>query len=92
MDGLEESDNWSLPNEWAQLFVRHFVFAGWNWQRLGGRPENARYSWRVEATGVASEIRLTLNPSQHEQLEARLLLRDWLRDKVPDERSAELLE
>ena len=41
---------------------------------------------------ITIQTQLTLHPSQHQQLEARLYLRDWLRGKVPAAQIAKLLE
>lgn len=91
MDGIEDYDNWSVPCEWESLFMRNFVFVGWNWKR-NQRTEKIRASWNLESASVSCEIRFTLHPSQHELLEARLFLRDWLRGKVHDRQIAGLLE
>ena len=91
MDGIEDYDIWSIPCDWESLFMRSFVFAGWDWNR-NERTEDIRASWDLKPANVATNIQLTLAPSQHQQLEARLFLRDWLRGKVPESRIAKLLE
>ena len=64
---------------------------GWDWNR-NERTEDIRASWDLKPANVATNIQLTLAPSQHQQLEARLFLRDWLRGKAPESRIAKLLE
>ena len=91
MDGIEDYDNWSVPYDWESLFAQNFVFVGWNWKR-NQRTEDIRASWDLEAASVDASIHLSLHPSQHELLEARLFLRDWLRDKVPAAQILKLLE
>ena len=91
MDGIEDYDNWSVPCDWETLFTRNFVFIGWTWKR-NERTEDMRCSWDLEAASVSGKVNLTLAPSQHQQLEARLFLRDWLRGKVPQSQIAKLLE
>ena len=92
MDGVEDGGGWRLPSAWRELFTRSFVYTGWSWSRRNKQPENLRSGWKVKPSVISANIQLTLHPSQHQQLEARLFLRDWLRDKVSAEQIAKLLE
>lgn len=58
--------NWFAPHWSATLFNRHLCI----------RHYLSRHRWEL------AEARLADSPSMHEQLEARLQLRDWLRDKA----------
>ncbi len=93
MDGVEvDAEGWLLPPAWRELFARNFVFTGWNWSRRHRHPENLRSGWKIKPSILSANIHLPLQPSEHELLEARLFLRDWLRGKVPASQIAKLLE
>ena len=91
MDGVEDGGCWLLPHAWREIFSRQFVFVGWNWNRRQKHSDNLRSGWKIKPSVISAKIELALAPSQHEQTEARLFLRDWLRGKAPDEQIAELL-
>ncbi len=88
----EDGENWVLPIAWRALFRQHFVYVGWLWKKLENKDSSKRVGWQVQSLQTSAGIQLNLHPSQHELLEARLFLRDWLRDKVPAEQIARLLE
>ena len=91
MDGVEDGGGWLLPPAWREIFTRNFVYVGWSWSRRSRHPENLRSGWKVKPSVISANIRLSLHPSQHELLEARLFLRDWLRGKVTDDEIESLL-
>ena len=94
MEGIDDEDHdvWSPPDRWKSVILRNFVLVGWEWESFEKRDQNLRNAWRIADRIKGCQIQLTLQPSQHQQLEARLYLRDWLRGKVPDAHIAKLLE
>ena len=83
---------WRVPPEWRELFRSSFVLVGWRWKRCDQYDENTRAGWEGMPAYVSAHIQLTRHPSHHQQLEARLTLRDWLQDKVPADQIARLIE
>ncbi len=92
MDGIDESDFWSMPVDWEPIFIQNFVPVGWDWECSNEDEKEQRSSWKVESHFFSTPIRLMLTPSQHELLEARSFLRNWLVGKVPTHQIKNLLE
>ncbi len=88
----EDGENWVLPTAWRALFRQHFVYIGWMWKRIEDQDASTRIGWRVQALQTSAGVYFDSQPSYHEQLEARLLLRGWLRGKVPNEQINNLTE
>lgn len=79
-----------------RLMESHFVLVGLHWKKACHRPKNPwGERWRGRFETVAPEVKLSAqiesSLSAHDVLEARLELRDWLRDKVSTRQSANWL-
>lgn len=78
---------------WSHLFAQHNYAVGLTWHYNGQGDANIRATWWCETPIFELDVPLPFSypPSQHEQMEARLFLRDWLLSKVPDAKPDEWL-
>ncbi len=90
---------WRADEKFLAWLRGYFVGEGLEWRKTGygkrrfrklrAREPHLRAWFRPE--GVVWTVEFTVDPTAHQQLEARLELRDWLRGKVPDARIEEWL-
>ncbi len=71
---------------WAELMAQYNYAVGLTWHHTGQGDTERRENWWCETPVFDLDVPLPFSypPSQHEQMEACLLLRDWLHSKVPD--------
>ncbi|RYX83156.1 hypothetical protein EON83_15720 [bacterium] len=75
-----------IGRPWAELMIQHNYAVGLTWHYNGNGDPEIRENWWCETPVFELDVPLPFSypPSQHEQMEARLFLRDWLLSKLPD--------
>lgn len=90
--------NLPVGGQWKRMHELESVVAPVSvWDRLRGRAvpsrpiiSTRRLDFRFHPHNARLDFETSLDPSMHEQLEARLFLRDWMRDHLPPAELARL--
>ena len=69
-----------LPKDLRNLLADQFHIGGIAWREHHWHGVDKRKFWQLERATYFAKV--TANPSAHEQLEARLFLRDWMRETL----------